>query len=91
MIGRKEARKARVWLFSRNLAMPMNGLAATVSSTFKHWAVMVEYLDENDEMDMMEIYQAGNDDGFVVASHRVMKRSGWPYQEEKKRNWERDT
>ena len=42
-------------------------MPATMYSTFKHWAVMVEYLDENDEMDMMEIYQAGNDDGFVVA------------------------
>ena len=58
---------AVVYLFTRNVQI--NGAVAGVVAsatpcpdTYKHWALVVEYLDENEEVNTTELYEAGNSD-----------------------------
>eukprot|EP00092_Neocalanus_flemingeri_P049100 GFUD01056314.1.p1 GENE.GFUD01056314.1~~GFUD01056314.1.p1 ORF type:complete len:173 (-),score=39.72 GFUD01056314.1:60-578(-) len=68
-----KAQPARIWLYCKNLRALGT---APVSASLQHWAVVVEYLDEDKELDMSELYEAGvNDEGFVVTSNMAFSRS----------------
>ena len=57
--------QARVWLFAKNLSMLGS---ADVAPAYKHWAAVVEYLDEEGQVDMQELYEVGrSEEGDVVA------------------------
>ena len=41
----------------------------------KHWAVVVEYLDEDGSVDVTELYEANNNgQGVVVADSKALKK-----------------
>ena len=57
--------QGRVWLYAKNLSV-LGG--AGVPLAYKHWAVVVEYLDEEGQVDRQELYEVGrNEEGNVVA------------------------
>ena len=80
--------KSVVYLFTRNVQI--NGaIAGMVTSTipcletYKHWALVFEYLDENGEVNTTELYEAGNLDiynqdglGLLVARWVQIPRFG---------------
>ena len=50
----------------------MNGPLVTLT---KHWAVVVEYLDEDGSVDTTELYEANNNgQGVVVANNNALKK-----------------
>ena len=55
----------RAWLYAKNLS----GLgSAPMTTAYKHWALVVEYLGEDGEVDMQELYEVGrNEEGNVEA------------------------
>jgi hypothetical protein len=50
----------------------MDGPLVTLT---KHWAVVVEYLDEDGSVDVSELYEANNNgQGVVVANNTALKK-----------------
>ena len=63
---------ARVWLYAKNLSVLGS---ADVAPSYKHWAVVVEYLDEEGQVDRQELYEVGrNEEGNMVAFNMAFSR-----------------
>ena len=68
--------RVRLWLYCRTLKGAPNATSA-LPKAFKHWAVAAEYLDEDGEVEMSELYEAVNADGFVTASNAAFSCKKW--------------
>ena len=81
-----EKEKARVWLYTRDLdldalaaSIPDSGSGNTVSGIsgpgqiVKHWATVLEYLQENGQVDCKVIYEANNEGGLLKAKKRSFR------------------
>ena len=68
--------KANLFLYCKNLGGSSNSnrnvkILKFVPNAYKHWAVVVEYLDQDGAVDFRERYEAGADpnDGLLKATH----------------------
>ena len=69
------------WPVSENVVNNANGIVkafkdfCSYMTLTKHWAVIVEYLDEDGTVDVTEIYEANdNGEGILVATNQALTK-----------------
>ena len=95
----EDVQEARVWIYVRNIdglssskpssSSTGSSVAGILGDSFKHWGIVLEYYDEDGEIEDTILYEANDKEGLLIADDRNFTKKMFKKEWESKPGFKR--